>query len=564
MKFNDFAYDRPDMKDFEMDFLSVLKQFEDAESYEEQSQALQGIVKLRNEFDSMMSICHIRHTIDTNDEFYRTEKDFFDEQSPVYEGLTSKFYHELVNSKFRDQLEKEWGPQLFTIAELTLKTFSDEIIDDLKKENKLTTEYSKLIASAKIDFEGEERTLTQLTPFIQSQDRSLRKRASDAKYRFYVQHEKKLDEIYDQLVKVRTHIAETLGYTNFIELGYARLTRSDYDADMVANFRRQVKEYIVPVAQRLYTRQKKRIGLDSLTYYDEPFSFKSGNPTPKGNPDWIIQNGKKMYSELSRETSEFFSFMLDNNLMDLVSKPGKRSGGYCTYIPEYQAPYIFSNFVGTSHDIDVLTHEAGHAFQVYSSRHFTVPEYSFPTYEAAEIHSMSMEFFTWPWMELFFQEDTEKYKFNHLGSAIKFIPYGVAVDEFQHFVYEHPAATPAERKAAWRKIEREYLPHRNYQENDYLERGGFWHQQGHIFRTPFYYIDYTLAQICALQFWKKASEDRSAAWENYLILCKQGGSKSFTALMEVAKINSPFEDGCIESIINDIEEWLDSVNDQKL
>ncbi|WP_257352023.1 M3 family oligoendopeptidase [Pseudalkalibacillus decolorationis] len=564
MKFEDFTYERPDMETFEVNFLSVLNKFENANSYEEQSIALQEIVKLRNEFESMLSICHIRHTINTNDEYYQTEENFYDENTPVYEGIISKFYHKLVDSKFRSQLEKEWGTQLFTIAELTQKTFSEEIIDDLKKENKLTTEYSKLIASAKIEFEGEDRTLAQLSPFIQSKDRAIRKRASDAKYSFYVEHESRLDDIYDQLVKVRTDIAKSLGYPNFIELGYARLTRSDYNAKMVANFRKQVKESIVPAAQRLYERQKKRIGLESLTYYDEAFSFKSGNPTPKGNPDWIIRNGKQMYSELSQETNEFFNFMLDNNLMDLVNKPGKQSGGYCTYISNYQAPYIFSNFVGTSHDIDVLTHEAGHAFQVYSSRHFMVPEYSFPTYEAAEIHSMSMEFFTWPWMDLFFQEDTEKYKFNHLGGAIKFIPYGVAVDEFQHFVYGNPEASPAERKSEWRRIEQSYLPHRNFGENDYLERGGFWHQQGHIFRSPFYYIDYTLAQICALQFWKKASEDQEDAWNHYLILCKQGGSKSFTELVKVAQLTSPFEDGCIKSIITDIEHWLESVDDQAL
>jgi M3 family oligoendopeptidase len=271
-----------------------------------------------------------------------------------------------------------------------------------------------------------------------------------------------------------------------------------------------------------------------------------------------------MYAELSSETDEFFQYMNDNGLMDLVSKSGKQSGGYCTYISKYQSPFIFSNFVGTSHDIDVLTHEAGHAFQVYSSRQMSVPEYNIPTYEAAEIHSMSMEFFTWPWMELFFEEDTEKYKFSHLSSALKFIPYGVAVDEFQHFVYETPEATPAERKQAWRRIEKKYLPHRTYEENDFLERGGFWHQQGHIFRTPFYYIDYTLAQICAFQFWKKANENRDQAWDEYLNLCKQGGSKPFTELVEFANLKSPFDTTCIQTVIHEIEEWLNQVNDKEL
>ncbi|MGP4081443.1 M3 family oligoendopeptidase [Pseudalkalibacillus sp. R45] len=564
MRFSDYKYVRPDMKRFEKDFFSLLEKFEQAGSFQEQSKQLDNIVEMRNEFESMMNICHVRHTIDTNDEFYKEEHDFFDDNSPVYEGYISKFYKKLVDSKFRIQLEDEWGPQLFKIAELTLKTFSDEIVDDLKKENKLASEYSKLIASAKIEFEGEERTLAQMSPFVQSKDREMRKRASKARYGFFVENEDKIDDLYDQLVKVRTEIAKKLGYENFVELGYDRLTRTDYTGKEVSVFRNQVKDHIVPITQKLFERQKMRIGLDRLAYYDLPFSFKSGNPTPKGNPEWIIENGKKMYAELSPETDEFFTFMNDNELMDLVSKRGKRSGGYCTYISQYKAPFIFSNFVGTSHDIDVLTHEAGHAFQVYSSRHLSVPEYSFPTYEAAEIHSMSMEFFTWPWMELFFEEDTEKYKFSHLSGALTFIPYGVAVDEFQHYVYEHPEATPEERKSAWREIERNYLPHRDYAENEFLERGGFWHQQGHIFRTPFYYIDYTLAQICALQFWRKANEDKEQAWAEYLHLCKQGGSRSFTELVEMANLQAPFESTCVESVVADIEQWLDSVDDQAL
>src|SRR5690606_10368746 len=299
-------------------------------------------------------------------------------------------------------------------------------------------------------------------------------------------------------------------------------------------------------------------------YYDESFSFKSGNPVPKGDPEWIIENGKKMYKELSEETNEFFTYMIHSNLMDLVAKKGKAGGGYCTYISEYQAPFIFSNFNGTSGDIDVLTHEAGHAFQVYSSRHFEVPEYNWPTYEAAEIHSMSMEFFTWPWMELFFKEDTDKYKFSHLSEALLFLPYGVAVDEFQHFVYENPNVSPAERNKAWREIEKKYLPYRDYDGNEYLEKGGFWQRQSHIYNDPFYYIDYTLAQICAFQFWKKSRENHEEAWADYIHLCKQGGSKPFTELIKVANLLSPFEEGTVESVVGEIDTWLNSIDDKSL
>jgi M3 family oligoendopeptidase len=564
MKFSDFNYQRPNMEAIETQFNHLLQSFSTAQSFEEQDKAMEAINKLREEYESMREIAGIRHTIDTTKEFYKTEQDFFDESQPIYQGIISKYYDALVNSKYRAELEQKWDKQLFSLAEFALKTFTPEIIEDLQLENKLTSEYTKLIASAQIDFEGEERTLSQLVPFQLSTDRNMRKKANEAKYHFFEENEDKFDQIYDDLVKVRTKIAKKLGYSNFVELGYTRMNRIDYNAEMVAKFRKQVEEHIVPIATKLKEKQRARIGVDNLSYYDDKFTFKTGNAEPKGDPKWIVENGKSMYAKLSDETREFFDFMIDNELMDLVSKKGKAGGGYCTYISKYKSPFIFSNFNGTSGDIDVLTHEAGHAFQVYSSRSYEVPEYGFPTNEACEIHSMSMEFFTWPWMNLFFKEDTDKYKFRHLGEALMFIPYGVTVDEFQHFVYENPEATPTERKKAWRDIEKKYLPHRNYEESDYLERGGFWHQQGHIFEDPFYYIDYTLAQICALQFWKRANNGEEKAWDDYVTLCKEGGSKPFLKLVEIANLKSPFEDGCVKSVIGDIEAWLNSIDDSKL
>ncbi|THE13333.1 M3 family oligoendopeptidase [Bacillus timonensis] len=564
MNFTDFKYVRPKMDEVEQSFNVALEKFKNAATPAAQDEAMKEIISIQRTVDTAFNLCYIRHTVDTNDEFYKEEQDYLDEIQPLVQGLTTKYYDALVNSKFRSDLENKWGKQLFDFAETQLKTFSPEVVEDLQLENKLSSEYTKLVASAKIMFEGEERTLAQLQPFTESIDRDMRKKANEVRFAFFKEHQEKFDDIYDQLVKVRTRIAHKLGYQNFVELAYVRLSRTDYNAEMVANFRNQVKEHIVPLAVKLRERQAERIGVDSLKYYDESFSFKSGNAVPKGDPEWIIENGKKMYEELSEETKEFFNYMIDTNLMDLVAKKGKAGGGYCTYISDYQAPFIFSNFNGTSGDIDVLTHEAGHAFQVYSSRHYEVPEYNWPTYEAAEIHSMSMEFFTWPWMELFFKEDTDKYKFSHLSEALLFLPYGVAVDEFQHFVYENPEATPAERNKAWREIEKKYLPFRDYDGNEYLEAGGFWQRQSHIYTTAFYYIDYTLAQICAFQFWKKSRENHEKAWADYIHLCKQGGSKPFTELVKVANLLSPFEEGAVQSVVGEIEAWLNSVDDKQL
>lgn len=564
MSFENYTYERPNLDGLKVNFDTALENFKSAPSVEEQTKAMNEINKLRNDIGTMFNLCYIRHSIDTNDEFYKEEQDYMDEIQPEIEGLTTKYYQALVESKYRTELEGKWGKQLFALAEGQLKTFKPEIVPLLQQENRLSTEYTKLMASAKIDFEGEERTLAQLEPYTQVTDREIRKRANEAKFGFLAEHQNELDRIYDDLVKVRTEIAQTLGYKNFVELGYYRMMRTDYNAEMVAIFRKQVKDFIVPIATKLKARQQERIGVEQLKYYDEGFIFKTGNAVPKGSPEWIIENGQKMYEDLSKETGAFFQFMQANNLMDLVAKKGKAGGGYCTYIEDYKSPFIFSNFNGTSGDIDVLTHEAGHAFQVYSSRHFEIPEYYWPTYEACEIHSMSMEFFTWPWMDLFFQEDTDKYKFSHLSDSLLFLPYGVSVDEFQHWVYENPEATPKERKLQWREIEKKYLPHKDYDGNDYLENGGFWQRQGHIYNSPFYYIDYTLAQICAFQFWKRSRENQEEAWRDYVKLCKLGGSMSFTKLVEAANLISPFESGCVESVVGEIEAWLNTVEDKKL
>ena len=300
-----------------------------------------------------------------------------------------------------------------------------------------------------------------------------------------------------------------------------------------------------------------------MVYADEKLEYLSGNATPKGSPEEIVATGRQMYKEMSPETHAFFEMMVENDLMDLVSKKGKAGGGYCTYLNSYKMPFIFSNFNGTSGDVDVLTHEAGHAFQVYSSGHFEIPEYYWPSSESAEIHSMSMEFFAWPWMNQFFKEDTDKYKFSHLTSALLFIPYGVTVDEFQHYVYENPSATPAERKTKWREIEKKYLPHRDYGDDAFLEKGGFWFRQGHIFEVPFYYIDYTLAQVCAMEFWAKSRSNRDGAWADYLRLCQAGGSQSFLGLVDLAGLHNPFKEGTIKHILKPVSEWLATVDDSK-
>ncbi|MFI5171039.1 MAG: M3 family oligoendopeptidase [Chitinophagales bacterium] len=560
MKFSEYKYERPDINKLRNEFTALLDTFKKCESANAQMKVMEEINALRSEFDTMYQLCAIRHSIDTRESFYNDEQDFFDENLPLFESFTSEVYRAVLNSPYRNEIENNFGKQLFRIAEMQLRAFKPEIIEELITENKLGTEYQELIASAAIPFDGGEKTLAELVPYIRSTDRNIRKSASIARWNFFVEHEEQFDRIFDDLVKTRHAIALKLGFKNFIEVGYLRMLRSDYNTEMVKEFRNQVLNQVVPITTELKKKQAQRLNLPELMYYDEPLLFKSGNATPKGSPEEIIETGKKMYEELSDETGEFFSFMSSKELMDLEAKKGKAGGGYCTYIPGFKSPFIFSNFNGTSADIDVLTHEVGHAFQVYMSRGFETMEYFWPTSDAAEIHSMSMEYFAYPWMDKFFNGEADKYRYAHLIDSVLFLPYGVAVDEFQHGIYEQPELTPSERKQLWRSIEKKYLPFRNYEDNDFLKSGGVWQMQAHIYQTPFYYIDYTLAQICAFQFWLRSQQNRSAAFNDYINLCKAGGSLSFLELVKFANLKSPFEKETMEEVMNEINSYLGKVD----
>ncbi len=562
MKFSEYKYVRPNVDETKNEIIQLTEQLNNAKSFEEVDKTIQDFIKLDNEFGSMATLVSIRNSIDTQDEFYEKEQEFFDTIGPELSEYFQNFNLAIYNSNFREQLVEKYGSKLFKEIEMELKTFKPEIIEDLQLENKLTTKYDKLKASAQIEFDGKVLPLPGLSIYLQDKDRNIRKKAEEAVCGFYQEHEQEFDEIYDELVKVRTTIAKKLGFENFVELGYYRMGRTDYNSTMVEAYRNQILKHVVPLACKIYDLQAQRTNIPNPKSYDLGLTYLNGNPMPIGTTQDKINNAKKMYHELSKETGEFFDFMVEHELFDLDSKKGKAGGGYCTYIPKWRSPFIFSNFNNTAGDIDVLTHEAGHAFQVYSSRDAILPNYLWPTMESCEIHSMSMEFFTYPWMNLFF-DDVDKRIYAHLTDSITFLPYGVTVDEFQHVVYSKPEMTKEERKAVWREIEKKYTPYKVY-ENDLLERGGWWFRQGHIFSSPFYYIDYTLAQVCAHQFFVKDMENHENAWKDYFHLCKLGGSKTFLELLKEANLENPFENGSLTKTMKVLENWIDNFDKTKL
>lgn len=556
-KFAELQYVRPDMEKIFTRVSGDIAVLKGAKNYEEFRNAYMDYVEADTELETSKTVAHIRNTINLLDEFYEAEMVYFNSQMPKYEILKKEMGEVIVASPFKAEMEKEFGAILIQNMEAQKQLSDESIVDDQVKEAELVSRFMKTQAAATVEFKGEQIGNYGLLKIMQSTDRAERKEAFEAWAKLYEGIAPTLEEVYDGLVKVRAGTAKKLGFKSFIPMGYLRRRRFDYTEKELEVFRKQVRAVVVPAAAKLYERQKKALGIDTLYYYDESIASPSGNPVPIGDKEYLVGEAQKMYRELSRESGEFFDFMMEYELFDLDSKHGKRAGGYCTTLPQYHAPFIFSNFNGTDADVNVLTHEAGHAFAGFTAAKYQkTPELCHSTSEINEIHSMSMELWTYPWMENFFGDKAEEYRREHLADALMKIPYMLCVDEYQHKVFKNPEMTTMERRAVWSGLEKIYMPWRNYAGNEFLESGAFWIKQQHIFLYPFYYVDYAMAQMGAFEFYTKMKEDRKAAWADYYKLCAAGGSMGYFDLLKYSGLHKVLEDGSVKIILKGVFEEL--------
>ena len=556
-KFDKLEYVRPDLAKFKETVSDLTNQLSNASSYEEAKKVFLLEDEKMQELESTFTIAFVRNTLDTTDEFYEAEVAYFNDEMPTVQASLVSFGETLSVSPFRNEFEKEYGKQIFTKIELEKKSFCEANIPLMQQEAKLTNEYQKIMATAKIPFDGKELNLYGVQKYFEHDDRNVRKAAVKAYSDFYHSNENRLEEIWDELIKIRNEMGRNLGFDNYIPLGYMLQGRTDYGYKEVASFREQVRTELVPLCSKLYEAQAKRLDIDKVHFYDEKNIFADGNATPAGDDDFMIEQARKMYHEMSTETGEFIDFMIKHNLMDLKNKPGKASTGYMTTLPSLNAPFVFSCFNQTIFDAQVLTHELGHAFAGYEAmRNQPISDYYSMSTDIAEIHSMSMEQFSYPYAEYFFGDDADKFRFAHLQEALTFVPFGVAVDEFQHICYKKENLTPKERTLEWKKLEEKYMPWRDYEDDEFFNRGGYWYHKLHIFLYPFYYINYTLTTMGAMEFKKKDHEDHDQAWNDYLRLCKCGGSLSYLETLKYANVSNPFEDSSVAKSISFAKEEL--------
>ena len=553
LKFSEMPYERPDMEAIRHCYEQTISSLAGAKNYEEARSAFFSLQDAEKQAGTMMSICSVRNTIDTTDEYYENEMKWLREQNAALIPLRKQYREALAHSAYRPRFEEEFGKQLFRLIDADLKTTDEKIIADTIREGELRQQYQKTSALASIDFRGEKCNFYGLLKHMESTDRAERKEAFLAWAKLYEEISPELDAQYDELVHLRDGMAKKLRFRSYTDYAYLDRARFDYTQEDAARFREQIRTIITPAVAEIREAQRKRLGLEKLCYYDEALLYPEGNANPIGSTEELIGKAQQMYREMSPETGEFFDFMVNYRLFDLETRPGKRMGGYMTRFSSYQAPFIFSNFNGTSADVDVLTHEAGHAFQGYlAMRSIPIGMLRGSTAEVNEIHSMSMEHFAYPWMNSFFGDKTEEYKTAHLIGALSVIPYMACVDEFQHRVYAEPDLTPKQRRQVWREIELAYMPWRDYDGQPFLEEGGFWMQKQHIFMYPFYYIEYALAQMCAFQYYGRMKEDQSAAWADYLQLCRAGGTKGYFELLKTGNLLNPFQDGTVEKSVEHV------------
>lgn len=560
-KFEDWTFRVPSLEGIKKKMSSIITELKEAKNAQESLLAYKKMSKLNDKIADDITHIQVLFSLETTNKKYEKAMNKINEMLPLISLEMQGFTKLFVASPYRKELEEKLGTFLFTMYEYSLKAFDERVVAEAQKENELQMRYDAAIASIKIPFRNETYNLPQMGKFLSNKDRQTRLEAEEAYYGYLETRKDELEGIYDELVKVRDQMAKKLGYKNYVELGYIRMNRFDYDSEMVANYRKQIQEVVTPFVGDIVKKQLKHLGIKEPHITDMGVHFIDGNPLPKGSTAEKVEAAKKMYDALSPDTSFFFRFMDEHHLMFLDAKPGKQSGGYMTYFPVHKCPIIFSNFNGTSGDVDVLTHEFGHSFQAYMARNIKIPEYRMPTMESCEIDSMSMEFFAEPYMDLFF-DSPERYRYVHLADSISFLPYGVTVDEFQHWVYENPDASPAERDEKWHQLELKYTPWKVEAEKDcpYMYSGHRWLTQSHIFTSPFYYIDYTLAQVLAFQFFILDRKNHEKAWKKYLKLCKMGGKYPFCELVRKDGLKVPFDDGVLKKTITPLKKILSSYN----
>jgi oligoendopeptidase F len=435
-------------------------------------------------------------------------------------------------------------------AQLHVELFRSENVPLETEEAKLSQQYQKLSGSLTVQFRGEEKTLVQMGRYLEETDRNLRQESWEIVAKRRLQESEKFDEIFDKLIELRQQIGRNAGFNNYRDYAFRKMGRFDYTAADCESFHSAVETEVVPVVRELQEQRRARLGLATLRPWDLSVDPLNRGPLhPFEKVDQLVTRTQKIFAKLDPELSTGFQKMREWKLLDLANRKGKAPGGYQSALPEARAPFIFMNAIGIQRDVETILHEAGHAFHSLATRDEDLYAYRGAPIEFCEVASMSMELLGNDFLEEFYAEpDANRARKTHLEGIITILPWIATVDAFQHWIYTHPGHSRSEREAAWIGLMNRFgglVDWSGYEP----ARGRLWQRQLHIFIHAFYYIEYGIAQLGALQVWSNSRRDKNRAVLDYKNALRLGGSRTLPELFAAAGCKFDFSRATVAPLV---------------
>lgn len=541
-KFSTLPYQRPDYDAAKAELDALTAQAANAADYA----ALKDVIAKRNDLmkrtNLQSELAFIRCYLDSSDTFYTAEMQY---NAQAAAGLSdAEFSAALLNSPFAAELDAEFGPE-FLLTQRDNMRLNAAAHEQMAREQQLMGQYQQKKATMRIAFRGEELSEGQVNGMLDNPDRTIRRDAISARDAAYAADSTDFAQLLDELVHLRDEIARANGFDDYLAYANLQKGRRSYGTKEILKFCAEVRREIVPLYAETCKVQAARLGLAGLANYDASCTWPDGGAKPIGDGPTLLQAAKPMYKKLGADISELYDTMADNEYIDVTSSPNKISNmGFCTGLPYVDMPYIFGNCTGDMHDTTVLTHEMGHAYQIWLCIHGQpLPEYVNMPNDAVEIPSKAMEQFTLPFAELFFGKDAEKFKTDHMQYVLRETCAFCAAYEYEAWLYTHVDATTQERIARYNEINDAYFPEIDYSGSAAV---GLWQNMG-IFMYPAYLVSYALSNMCALELRRRSEQDFAAAWTDYRTLCKAGGSLDYPGLMRLVHLPTAYEPGCAKT-----------------
>jgi oligoendopeptidase F len=465
-----------------------------------------------------------------------------------------------VDHPLRHELPKTRYEVFDRDTRLHVELFRPENVPLETEEAKLSQQYQKLIGSLTVTFRGEEKTLVQMSRYLEEPDRALRQEAWQCVAERRLVERDKLEEIFDQLVKLRQQIAANAGFANYRDYAFRKLGRFDYTPQDCVRFHDAVEGEVMPVVRQLHAERRQQLGVDQLRPWDMAVDPLNRPPLrPFEQVDQMISKTQEIFDLLDRHLSDGFRQMQELRLLDLANRKGKAPGGYQSTLAEARVPFIFMNAVGLQRDVETMLHEAGHAFHALATRREDLYAYRSAPIEFCEVASMSMELLGNEFLEKFYSaSDANRARRTHLEGIMNIFPWIATVDAFQHWIYTHPGHSRSERSQCWVELMQRFGGDVDWTGYE-VTREHLWHRQLHIFIHAFYYIEYGIAQLGALQVWANSKRNKADALNGYKAALALGGSRPLPELFAASGCKFEFSRATIAPLVTLVQTELASL-----